>query len=419
MARVLDSGRDAAEAPPTSEERARSWSTYQPWLQRDPFPYWEEMRRGAQVVHSDELGGYWILTRYEDVEWAARHPEFFSNAEIGLPHHQIYTDKLIPIQLDGDDHRKWRQALTPLFNPAVVNHLTPRIREAARDRIAPIVSRGHCEFIEDFAVSLPAEVFLINFGIGREHLQSLLDHKNWLRREGLPNAVSEEELHAAGRPLWDFFSEAVHRRRAAPDGGRDVISQLLTLDYQGRKLTHEEIINIILMTMFASLDTTNSMIGLMFGYFAEHPEVQRLVSDEPDRIPAVMEELIRHQAMVSTARVVAQDLEMHGRTLRRGDRVLMSWGLVGRDPEVFDRPDEVDFDRPTFRHLGFGIGPHRCLGMHLARRIIKVAIEEWHAAIPRYAPAPESPAVRRYSPIRGLERLDLTVLTGAQGGAAC
>ena len=408
MTRTVQGG--AAQPPSEVAELARRWSTYQPWLQRDPVPYWTQLREGAQVVFSEELGGYWILTRYADLEWAARHPEIFSNALIGLPHRQIYTDKLIPIQLDGEDHRAWRQALTGLFNPAVVNELTPAIRVAARDALAPIAARGYGEFVSEFAVRLPAETFLVNFGIGREHLDRLLEHKNWLRREGLPNARSEEELHAAGRPLWEFFAAAVERRRAAgPTGARDIISRLLTLRFRDRALTEAEIVNIILMTMFASLDTTNSMLGLMYLHLAGSPDTQRLLVAEPDRIPMAIEELIRHAAMVSTARLVVRDVELHGKTLRAGDRVLMSWGLSGRDPAVFDRPDEVDLDRPSVRHLGFGIGPHRCLGMHLARRIIRVALEEWHAVIPRYRLSDGTVPVRHYSPISGLDRLDLTV----------
>ena len=396
------------QAPSTAQERARRWSTYQPWLQRDPVPLWRELREGAQVVHSDELGGYWILTRYADLEWAARHPELFSNAEIGLPHRQIYTDKLIPIQLDGEEHRAWRQALTGLFNPAAVNELTPGIRAAARDAIAPIARRGAAEFIEEFAVRLPAETFLLNFGIGREYLGRLLEHKNWLRREGLPKATSDEELHAAGRPMWEFFRRALDERRER-GLGRDVLSRLLALEYQGRPLTDAEIINIILMTMFASLDTTNSMLGLIFLHLAQDAAARRVIIERPERIAVLIEELIRHEAMVSTARVVTGDVELHGRTLRRGDRVLMSWGLAGLDPEVFDHPERVDLDRPAVRHLGFGMGPHRCLGMHLARRIIRVALEEWHAVIPDYRITSGSDPVRRYSPIRGLDRLDLTI----------
>jgi cytochrome P450 len=402
---------DHVSAPESLDERCRRWSTYQPWLQEEPTDHWDEMRAATPVVRSEELGGYWILTRYADIEWAARHPEFFSNALIGLPHRDIYTEKLIPIQLDGELHRTWRQSLTGLFNPAVVNDVTPMIRQAAIESIEPIAARGRCEFIEEFAVRLPAETFLINFGIGRDHLQELLDHKNWLRREGIPNARTDEELHAAGRPLWQFFADEVTKARA--DSGaterKDVIARLLRMTHDGRPLTDAEIVNITLMTMFASLDTTNSMLGLVFLYLAEHPDARRAMLESPDRIPAMVEELIRHAAMVSTARVVTRDVDVHGVTLRAGDRVLMAWGMAGLDSDVFDHPHEVDFGRPTTRHLAFGVGPHRCLGMHLARCIIRVAVEEWHARIPDYRPAPGSTPLRRYTPIRGLDRLELTV----------
>lgn len=153
--------------PQTLEERIRQYSIYQPWLQDDPIPVFDEMREHAPIVRSEEFGGYWILTRYEDVEWAARNPEIFSNAQVGIPHREIFPAKQIPVQLDGDEHRKWRQALSDLFNPGVVNQITPQLRQATIDTIEPLVEKGRCDFIEDVAVKLPAEAFLINFGIGR------------------------------------------------------------------------------------------------------------------------------------------------------------------------------------------------------------------------------------------------------------
>lgn len=112
--------------------------------------------------------------------------------------------------------------------------------------------------------------------------------------------------------------------------------------------------------------------------------------------------------MVSTGRVLTQDIERHGITMRKGDRVLMSWGMTGLDPRVFDRPDEVDFDRSATRHLAFAVGPHRCLGMFVARRVINLALEEWHRRIPRYSVAPGAVCHRHYSPARGLANLDLS-----------
>ena len=131
------------------------------------------------------------------------------------------------------------------------------------------------------------------------------------------------------------------------------------------------------------------------------------MTSAPDRIPAIVEELIRHEPVSTTARLLTRDVERHGVTLRKGDRILMSWGMAGLDPDVFDRADEVDFDRAETRHLAFAVGPHRCLGMHLARRVIAIAIEEWHARIPRYRLAPGEMPTAFYSPSRNVSDLEL------------
>ncbi|WP_328722898.1 cytochrome P450 [Streptomyces sp. NBC_00247] len=396
------------EPPQTVEELGRRWSLFQPWLQEDPVPQFDKLRESAPIVRSEELGGFWILTRYEDIEWAAKTPEIFSNSKVSIPHIQLYADKQIPVQLDGEEHRLWRQTLTTVFNPAVVNQITPQIRQAAVELIEPIAKRGTCDAIADFAVPLPAETFLINFGIGRENLQQLLDHKDWLRKNAMRG--TDEDRYAASKPLWRFFSEAVDKRRTAGfEDGFDVVSLLLKSKFEGRDLTQDEIVNVVFMTMLASLDTTNSILGLILLYLAEHPEVQEIIATSPEKIPLIIEELIRYQAMGASARVLTQDVERHGITMRAGDQVLMSWGMSGRDPEAFDHADQVDFDRSSVRHLSFGIGPHRCLGMHLARRILKVALEEWHRLVPSYHVTPGSTRTHHYLPVRGMDRLDLTV----------
>ncbi|MGW6690262.1 cytochrome P450 [Streptomyces sp. NPDC054961] len=408
MTVVEGTGGSAVQAPATAEERARHWSLYQPWLQ-DPVEYWDELRELGPVIRSEESGGFWILTRYEDIEWAARNPEIFSSAELVIPHRQLFPEKQIPIQLDGEEHRQWRRTLSNLFDPRVVSHFTPQLRQAAADAIEPLVAEGHTEFIQDFAVVLPAEAFLINFGIGREHLQPLLDHKHWLRHVGIPNARTDEDLRKANQPLWQFFSDAIDRRRAEGTEGReDVISKLLEAEYDGRRPTQDEMVNALFVSMLASLDTTTSALGLIFLYLAEHPEVQEVIRTNPERIPTVVEELLRHSPVSSTGRLVTQDVERHGVTLRKGDRVLLSWGMSGLDPQVFQCPHQVDFERESTRQLAFGIGPHRCLGMHVARRILQIALEEWHTRIPSYRLTPGTTPVHHYSPARGVHNLDLT-----------
>lgn len=399
---------DPLQAPATLEERIRRWSVYQPWLQRDPVPYFKEIQEHAPIVRSEELGGYWILTRFEDMEWAARTPEVFSNSVLSIPAHQVFEAKAIPIQLDGEGHRKWRQALASLFNPSVVNYFTEDIRKAITDTIDEVVASGSCEFIGDIAAKLPVETFLITFGIGREYLPQILEYKEFLR-QALPRARNDEEIAAASRPLMDFFSQAIDRRRAeGVEGRRDVFSQLLKSEFDGRKPTQDEMVNAAFTNMLAAFDTTTAALSVVFVYIAEHPEVQELIRREPERIPAVIEELIRHDPISATARVVVEDVERHGVTMHKGDLVLIPWGMSGMDPRVFARPDEVDFERSSTRQLVFGIGPHRCIGMHVARRVIKLAVEEWHHRVPSYEVTPGTEPGRHYTTVRGYHSLQLS-----------
>ena len=171
----------APGTPETLDERIRHWSVYQPWLQQNPVPLFEEIQELAPIVRSEELGGYWILTRFEDMEWAARTPEVFSNSVLSIPEHQVFAEKAIPIQLDGVEHRKWRQALSDLFNPGVVNHFTPQYRQAVAETMDAVADKGSCEFISEVAARLPVEIFLITFGIEREYLREIVEYKDFLR----------------------------------------------------------------------------------------------------------------------------------------------------------------------------------------------------------------------------------------------
>lgn len=397
-----------ATAPSTLDERIRQWSVYQPWLQDAPVPYFQEIQKHAPIVWSEELGGYWIVTRFADMEWVARNPDIFSNAVLSIPAHQVFEGKAIPIQLDGEEHRQWRRALADLLNPGAVKHFAPQIRQATIDTIAPLVESGNCEFISDVAALLPVEAFLITFGIGREYVQQILDYKEWLRK-AIPTAHNDEEIRKANQPLWHFFSDAIDRRREEGiEGRRDVLSQLLRTTIDGRRPTQDEMVNAAFTHMLAAFDTTTAALSVVFVYLAEHPEAQDLVVNSPEKIPAIVEELIRHDPVSATARIVTQDVERHGVTMRKGDLVLVPWGMSGVDPEAFQNPDEVNFERSVTRQLVFAIGPHRCIGMHLARSVIRTAVEEWHARIPRYRVTPGTTPMRHYTTVRGVHRIDLS-----------
>lgn len=400
------------EAPDDAAARIARFSTFAPWLQGDaevPLRMFEELRAAGPVVRSDEYGGYWVLTRHEDIAWAAQNPEVFRNEHNLIPWRDTFGNgtRMIPLELDGEEHLRWRRAMKDTFNPVTVNHFEPMIREAAVERVDRIASGEGCDFVQELAAPLPADAFLIDFGVPRTELQKLLDYKNWLVREGLPNATSDAEIAAANQPLREFFSSQVDQRRTAgsPEA-MDVISQLIRARMDGEPLSDDDIVNACFVSMMASLDTTTSALSLAWMELAARPDLQAAAADEARR-PALVQELIRQQPVLTTARLVAQRVERHGVVFEPGDMVLMSWGMAGRDPEVYDSPADIDLDRGPARLLAFGVGPHRCLGMHLARRIMTIALETWHERIPSYRLDPDAGPIAHYSPVRGLLTLPL------------
>ncbi|MEB3071681.1 cytochrome P450 [[Mycobacterium] vasticus] len=400
----------ALGAPESPADRVRAFSTFAAWAQTDPIGAFAEVRAHAKMARSEEFGGFWIPTRYAEIEWVARNPEIFSSAEPLIPYARTLPEKAIPLELDGEVHTAWRKALADAFSPSVAQHFLPQIEELARELVEAAVRSRKFDFASEFAVKLPASVFLVNFGVDPSALDQLLEFKNWYVREGLTSDGSDGEVAKACKPLLDFFQSEVDRRRfEGYEGHRDVMSKLLSATYQGRALTDAEVVNAAFVTMMASLDTTTSALGLIWLTLTQRTDLRAQVINEPDQIPQMMEELIRYQPVLTTARVVTQEVERDGVTLHPGDRVLMSWGMAGRDPDVYDRADECLLDRPPNRTLAFGVGPHRCLGMHLARRIITVAMREWHARIPDYRLDPDGPPISYYSPVRGVMSLPLLI----------
>ena len=398
-------------APSQMDHRLRTFSTFAPWVQTDPVGAFAEVRDHTRLAHSEEFGGFWIPTRYEDIEWVARHPEIFSSGEPLIPHRQNLPGKAIPLELDGEEHTAWRQTLADSFNPGVVNHFTPQIQELTKGLVENAARRAVRLRAGVPPSSFPPALFLVNF-VSSLPLYAATP-RNTRTCSCVKACASEDspaQMATPTKPLLDFFQGEVDKRRSEGFvGRRDVISQLLSGNYKGRPLTDDEIVNASFVSMMASLDTTTSALNLSWLTLAARPDLRAQVVNEPDRIPKIVEELLRYQPVLTTARIVTQKVELAGVTMRPGEQVLMSWGMAGRDPEAYERADECWFDRPAHRTLAFGVGPHRCLGMHLARRIIAIALQLWHSRIPNYRLDPDSPPISYYSPVRGVMTLPLLI----------
>jgi len=372
------------------------------------YERYDELRRTCPVAWTERHGGHWVVTRYADIHEITHRPDVFSNQPVAIPPNLGQDQPLIPLEIDPPDHTGYRQILTPLFSPARMQALEPQIRALVNDLIDAFAARGECEFIEEFARPLPTAVFLGLMGWPQEDAPRLL---RWTHDiiEGRPGGTDEESNEvrtAAGLEVYTYFAELLDRAYEEP--GDDIISQLTRATFAGeRELSQFEILNIVFIVMIGGLHTVTGTLGNSVIYLAEHPDQRRRLVDDPALIPLATEELLRWESIVAPARRVTCPVQINGVALEPGDRVLIPLGSAGRDPEEFDRSDEVIFERTPNRHLAFGSGPHRCLGSHLARLELNVALEELHRRLPDYELVPEDPPVLKLHQVKGVERLRL------------
>jgi len=372
------------------------------------YERYAELRRACPVAWSNSHGGHWVLTRYADIHEVNRCPQRFSNNPVGIPPNLGQDQPLIPLEVDPPEHTSYRQILTPLFSPTRMNALEPQIRSLVTELIDGFAARGECDFIAEFARPLPAQVFLGLMGWPQEDAPQLL---KWTYDviEGKPGGTDEESNEvrtAVGLEIYTYFAELLDRAYEQP--GDDIISQLTRASYDGeRELSQFEILNIVFIVMIGGLHTVTGSLGNSLIYLAEHPDQRDRLVAEPALIPSAVEELLRWESIVAPARRVTEPVSVGGVEMQPGDRVLLALGSAGRDSEEFPDADDVILDRVPNRHLAFGSGPHRCLGSHLARVELKVALEEIHRRLPDYELVAGEPPVLKLHQVKGVERLKL------------
>ena len=184
--------------------------------------------------------------------------------------------------------------------------------------------------------------------------------------------------------IYDYFERVIEERRRG-ERRDDLLSHFLHVETEGDRLTDEEILDICFLFLIAGLDTVTASLDCFFGYLSEHPEVRHSIVDEPDRVPAMVEEMLRWETPVmGCVRVATRDAEIGGFSIGEGEQVMGLLGAANVDEAEFSEPEVLDWDRGTNRHLAFGGGIHRCLGSHLARLELRVALREWHGRIPDY-----------------------------------
>jgi cytochrome P450 len=298
--------------------------------------------------------------------------------------------KAIPLGLDGPEHTKYRRLLDPVFTAKRVAPLEQNIRKLANELIDSFIDDGEANVNQRWCQPLPSTIFISILGLPLDDLDSFMRFKNMTLGIGMPRDASPEELMELRNDavvwLQAYFNDSLDRREASGNPGDDMIGWLLTTEVDGDRLTRENVLDILGLLMIAGLDTVAASLACMLSYFARHPDERERVVAHPELWPDVVEELLRFESPVTDGgRIALVDLELpSGARIPAGTTMNVSWSAANLDPDYFSEPLSVDFARKPNPHIAFASGFHRCLGSHLARMELRVALEAFHRRIPDY-----------------------------------
>jgi cytochrome P450 len=385
------------------DQFAQSFDHWDPDLAADPYPVYKRLRDECPVVHSDHHGGFWVLSRYSDIDAVARNHATFSSkhatipAEIGLG-----GLPLPPIDQDEPEHTRFRRLLLPFFSPARAAKLEPFVREVARGLIDRFLNDGRCDASEQFAKPLSVAVVAHILGVSPK------DHERfgqWITCIVEEGATSPEKAAQAGADICSYFTELLEVRRHNPED--DLLTFLLNTEVGGDATTDEERLGCAVLLLLAGIGTTWATLGTSLWYLAQDPENRRRIASGDAAIGPAVEELLRMFAPASLARVTLNETIVGGQLIGAQEAVFIPFPSANRDEREFKDPDQVILDRAPNRHLAFGAGIHRCLGAHLARLELQVGLEEFLSRIPDYGLADPDGIVWQPGPTRSLNRLDI------------
>ena len=334
------------------------------------------MRERHPVAWSEEHGGYWVVTRYEDVLRVAQDWQTFSSAHgVSVPETTMAV-VAIPEHIDPPLHRVYKRLINAHFTPAVVHRYEEPTRALVTRLIDDVIEAGSCEFMAAFARPLPGLAF---FDLVLNAPPDEVEAINEMATAASDPTDPERGKAWAGMYAW--ITAFVERRRHEPPRG-DVVDAVLVAEIEDRPITEDEIIGIIQLLILGGLETTAGALGQAMIRFARDPELPQLLRREPDRVPAAVEELLRlDPPFVAIARTAMCDTEVGGQAILQGQKVMIYWAAANRDDAEFGCPATFDLDRRSNRHLSFGAGPHRCAGSTLARMNLRMAIEQLTARL--------------------------------------
>ena len=377
----VDRDPDVNAHPWESVEKLRSKPMW--WTQAQPIDY--------------RAPGAWIPTRAKDIRYVFQNPTIFSNDN---PAPMQGAARLIPIQLDPPEHTKYRQLIAAAFSPPAVRNLDGEIRKWATELVESFAAAGRCDFVSEFAQPFPTALFCKIMGIPFDQIDQFLVW-NRIIIHGSDFPLKEKTV----TDVSSYLAGLIMERQAEPRD--DLISHLAHSTVDGEPIDLPTLVNMGILLFMAGLDTVTASLSWSVHYLGTHPEQRNRLVDDPDLIAGATEEMLRRYAIVNPPRFATRDVELAGVTIKQGDKVHILTSLGTGDPDEFDGAEVMDFTRVRNPHMAFGLGPHRCVGSHLARAEMIVGLEEVLQRLPNFRVATDEPLPAHAGPVFGLDRLPL------------
>ncbi len=348
----------------------------------DPVQIWHQLvRDGAPpIFYTPHNGGHWVFLKYDDIVEGYRNHEKFSTYQTPIPPIEPFP-VVMPQGVDPPEHTVFRMLLAPMFTPLAVRRMTDGLQARAARMIDTFADRGECDFIADYAAKFPTSTFLELFGLPEERLPEFLALSEVFFRSTDPDARAQNL-----NDIYAVLEELFREKERNP--GADIASTIVNArDAEGNQHKWIDILNCGFLLFVAGLDTVTNTMTYVWRYLATTPQARaefRSKLDDPQAFLLALEELMRINAVSNIYRRVTHDFEYKGIQFRRNDRVILSNTVANRDPSVFRNPQDIDLDRKINNHVTFGVGPHRCIGSHLAKREIMISMQEWLRRIPDF-----------------------------------
>lgn len=360
----------------TNTARPEDFDSMGPETFDSPHAQFRELRGKCPVAWSNGWGGFWALTKYDDIITVLSDPATFTTTIQNVVPRVATSRRRPPLHLDPPDHTPYRRAIAPLFRESRMAIWEPAVRRMAVELLEPVLAKGKADICRDFSYRLPIHVLAEFFNIPGEQANQVRDIGSVYnialqeRNDALVQATSEQ-LYGIARDIIEL------RKREPLSVEDDPTSALLAARHEGQPLPDDMILGTIRQMLVVGIIAPTTAIGSMMVHLARHPEHQAYLRAHPDRIGDAVEELLRlYTPYRGFARTARRDVEIGGRKICAGEAIALVFTSANRDEDKFENPDEFQIDRPVRDHVTFGRGPHNCPGAGLGRLQIRVAVEE-------------------------------------------